>query len=183
VSEEYERLLGLIREQTRPPIATWEPARVGEIDIRIRADGIWFHEGTEIKRRAISRLFSTILRREDDDYYLVTPVEKLRIVVEDVPFGAVAMEVAGKGRDQSLLFTTNCDDHVVASKNHPLRMSANDTGPKPYLMVRDGLEALVVRSVYYRLVELVEDEDADELCVWSEGTRFVLGQAKMEGAL
>ena len=180
MSEEYERLLRLAREQTLPPVATWEPDRVGEIDIRIRADGIWFHEGAEIKRRAISRLFSTVLRREDDDYYLVTPVEKLRIVVEDAPFGAIAMEVAGTGRDQSLLFTTNCDDHVVASKDHPLRMGLSHTGPKPYLMVRDGLEALVARSVYYRLVELVEDEDADELCVWSAGVRFVLGQAKME---
>ena len=180
MSEEYERLLRLAREQTLPPVATWEPDRVGEIDIRIRADGIWFHEGAEIKRRAISRLFSTILRREDDDYYLVTPVEKLRIVVEDAPFGAIAMEVAGTGRDQSLLFTTNCDDHVVASKDHPLRMGSSHTGSKPYLMVRDGLEALVARSVYYRLVGLVEYEDADELCVWSAGARFVLGQTKME---
>ncbi|MFP6796613.1 MAG: DUF1285 domain-containing protein [Pseudomonadales bacterium] len=178
MSKEYERLLGIAREQTLPPVASWDPDRVGEIDIRIRADGVWFHEGTEIKRRAISRLFSTILRREDDGYYLVTPVEKLRIVVDDVPFMAIAMEVEGAGRDQSLLFTTNCDDHVIAGKDHPLRVGFSNTGPKPYLLVREGLEALIARSVYYRLVERVEDEDADELCVWSEGARFVLGNAK-----
>ena len=178
MSEEYERLLRLARKQTLPPVASWRPTRVGEIDIRIRAAGIWFHEGAEIKRRAISRLFSTVLRREDADYFLVTPVEKLRIVVDDAPFVAVAMEVEGKGRDQSLLFTTNCDDHVVAGQDHPIRMDSSDVGFKPYLMVREGLEALVARSVYYRLVELVEDEEADELCVWSDGARFVLGQRK-----
>lgn len=177
MTSEFNRLLDVARDRRLPPVDQWHPERVGEIDIRIRADGVWFHEGSQIKRHSIAKVFSTILRRDGDDYYLVTPGEKLRIVVEDAPFVAVAMEVEGAGRSQKLLFTTNCDDHVVADADHPINVVDNGGEPRPYVRIRGGMDALIVRSVFYRLVDLVEMIEGDEeLAVYSDGVRFVLGR-------
>lgn len=144
-----------------PPVQAWHPALSGDIDIRIARDGSWHHEGERFQRQALVRMFSTILRREGDDYFLVTPVEKWRLRVEDAPFTAIDCEVIGSGGAQQLVFITNVDDRVLCDAQHPLRVSTDPlTGePSPYVMVRDGLEARIGRSVFYRLVNLATDSD------------------------
>jgi hypothetical protein len=138
-----------------PPVHTWHPPLSGDIAIRIARDGTWYHEGERMTRHALVRLFSTILRRDGDEFFLVTPVEKWRITVEDVPFIAIDCEAAGSGEDQQLVFVTNVDDRVPCDAQHPLRVVTDPvTGePSPYVMVRDGLEARLARSVFYRLVD------------------------------
>lgn len=153
----------------------------GDLDMRIARDGTWFYRGSPIGRKPIVRLFSTVLRREaDGQYWLVTPVERGRVVVDDAPFTAVELEATGAGRKQVLRFRTNVDAWVEAGPAHPIRVAHDpESGePSPYILVRDRLEALIVRSVYYRLVELaVEREHNGEttLGVWSKGTFFPLG--------
>lgn len=138
-----------------PPVEKWAPAFSGEIDIVIQRDGTWLHEGAPIKRARLVRLFSTILRREGDEYFLVTPAEKRRIVVEDAPFLAVRMQAKGRGDSQTLSFQTNLGDEVTAGAAHPIyyRMSSEKSGKAPYLLVRGGLEARIARPVFYELVE------------------------------
>ena len=164
-----------------PPVHLWHPAHCGEIDIVIRANGQWVHEGSPIGREALVRLFSTVLRLDPDGYHLVTPGEKMRITVEDAPFIAVAVERAADERGPVLRFTTNVGDEVDADAEHPIRVETDPaTGePRPYLMVRRGLEALIARPVFYELVDLA-DERGDEavLGVESAGTRFELGRAE-----
>ena len=134
-----------------PPVHLWHPAHCGTIDIRIAADGRWFHEGSPIGREALVRLFAGVLRRDPEGYVLVTPVEKLSIAVDDAPFVAVAVQ-AGEG---TLTFTTNVGDEVVADPDHAIRVAAGPGGaPRPYLHVRRGLEALIARPVFYELAAL-----------------------------
>ena len=170
----FDTLLKAARDRELPPVNQWQPKRVGDIDIRIRSDGRWFHEGTEIKRQPLVELFATILRRDADGHCLVTPVEKLRIQVDDAPFVAVDMESAGEGRERRLILTTNVGDHVLVDAAHSISVEDNEGEPRPYVEVRDGLRALIARSVFYRLVELGEVRDG-VLEVWSSGERFVLG--------
>ncbi len=170
----FDALLKAAGDRKLPPVDQWQPERVGKIDIRIRADGRWFHEGTEIKRQRLVALFATILRRDADGYCLVTPVEKLRIRVDDAPFVAVDMEYAGEGRGRRLILTTNVGDHVMVDEAHPITVEDNEGEPRPYVEVRGGLRALIARSVFYRLVDLGEVR-AGVLEVWSSGARFVLG--------
>ncbi|HEY1961295.1 MAG TPA: DUF1285 domain-containing protein [Rhizomicrobium sp.] len=161
-----------------PSVDKWNPAHCGEIDIRIARDGTWFHQGTPVGRRELVRLFSTILRRDRDGYYLVTPAEKMRIEVEDAPFLAVLLEVRGRGREQQLMFTTNVGDEVVADAEHPIRVeNAADTGePAPYVHVRAGLDARISRNVFYQLADIAVAGDRDgELGVWSAGVFFPIG--------
>ena len=162
-----------VRNKSKPPIHLWHPDYVNDIDMTIEADGSWTYMGTPITRHRLSHLFSTVLRREDDgDYYLVTPVEKCRITVRDAPFLAVLLQVTGEGREQSLQFTTNMADEVTADAEHPLRV--DETGsPSPYIMVRNGLEAKLTRSVYYQLAERVVQEN-DQWGVWSRNVFFPL---------
>lgn len=148
------------KEQARlPPVARWSPPLSGDIDIRIAADGVWYHEGAVITRAPLVKLFSSILKREQDDYFLVTPVEKWRIQVDDAPFFVTAMEVARRDGQQALFFSTSTDDRVLADAEHPLRIDLNpQTGePRPYIMVRDAMEGLISRPVYYRMAELLEE--------------------------
>ena len=151
----------------------------GDFDMRILRDGTWLYHGSPIGRKPLVRLFSTVLRREDDGYWLVTPTERGRIVVDDAPFTAVELTVEGTGQDQRLSFRTNVDDTVTADRDHPIRVVlAPDGEPSPYVLVRDGLEALIVRAVYYDLVELGEERlvDGEERYgIWSAGTFFPLG--------
>jgi uncharacterized protein len=153
-----------------------------DIDIRIARDGTWYHEGGAIRRPALVKLFAGILKREGDEYFLITPVEKRRIRVEDAPFIAVAVTAeAGK-----LTFRTNVDDSVTAGPQHPIRVAFDDeTGePSPYVMVREGLEALIARPVYYELVglgELAERDGRQALIVASGGAEFILGYADDDG--
>lgn len=170
----FDELVALEADRKRPPVSLWHPVREGRIDIRIDHDGSWYHEGELIRRQSLVKLFSTILRRDPDGYCLVTPAERLLIEVADVPFVAVDVEVKGAGRDQQLLFVTNVDDYVLADQAHPIRIGGAPDRPRPYVLVRDGLEALIGRAVYYRLVELCES-DAGGYWLWSAGTRFRLG--------
>ncbi|WP_111656743.1 DUF1285 domain-containing protein [Isoalcanivorax indicus] len=164
-----------------PPVHAWHPEHVADIDMRIARDGTWYYQGTPINRPAMVRLFSTILRREGDRYYLVTPVEKLGIVVEDAPFVAVTLEVLEEQGEPVLAFTTNVGATVVADAEHPLRVDIDsETGePSPYLYVRDGMEALVHRNVFYALVEQGQRAGIDGtewLVVHSRGVRFPVGR-------
>ena len=143
-----------------PPVHLWHPAHCGEIDIVIRRDGTWMHEGTPIGREALVRLFSTVLRLDPDGYHLVTPAEKLKITVEDAPFLAVRVD-----REAGMLrFTTNVGDVVEAGPEHGLRVESDpETGePAPYLHVRRGLEARLTRPVFYEVVEMAEPRDTAE---------------------
>ncbi|CDZ46746.1 DUF1285 domain-containing protein [Neorhizobium galegae] len=142
-----------------PPVDRWNPPFCGDIDMEIRADGTWFYMGTPIGRAPLVRLFSTVLRRDEDGRtYLVTPVEKVGIRVVDAPFLAVEMQVTQREGRQVLTFRTNVGDVVEASAEHPLRfeISGENRELKPYLLVRGRLEALVSRAVMYDLVELGE---------------------------
>ncbi len=171
-----------------------------DIDMRIARDGTWFYHGSAISRKPLVRLFSTVLRREaDGEYYLVTPVERVRIDVDDAPFTAVEMFIEGSGEAQSLSFRTNVDDIVVLDAEHPLRVEIDPkTGqPAPYIRVRDNLEALIVRAVFYDLVDLglaaspeIAGQSAGQsplengimaaetIGVWSAGMFFEIGKTE-----
>ncbi len=157
------------------------PASCGEIDIRIARDGTWFYHGSPISRKPLVRLFASVLtRKPDGSYWLITPAEQVCIHVEDAPFVAVALTAAGTGRDQTLTFRTNLDETVAAGPDRPIRVSHDSrTGePSPYVRVRDGLDALIARPVFYELVGLGEERVEDGrrvLGVWSGGRFFALG--------
>jgi len=139
-----------------PPVHLWNPPFCGDLDMRIARDGTWFYLGTPIGRPELVRLFSTVLKLEDGKYFLVTPVEKVGITVDDAPFVAVDFEATGAGDTQQLAFETNVGDCVTAGPDHPIHVARDaDTGePSPYVMVRAGLEALIDRKSFYRLVEI-----------------------------
>lgn len=164
-----------------PPVDKWNPEHCGAMDMVIRRDGSWWHEGTRITRERLVRLFSRILRRDPDGKtYLVTPIEKIEIEVEAAPFIAVRLDAEGKGRDLRIAFLTNFDEAVVAGPEHPIRVETGTDGePEPYVHVRGNLEALINRATFYDLAELaVEGEDAEGrpvMGVWSEGVFFPLG--------
>ena len=164
-------------EHALPPVHLWNPPFCGDIGMRIAADGTWYYMNSPIGRKPLMRLFSTVLRRDEDaKYYLVTPVEKCGVEVEDAPFLAIAMSIEGKGRDQRLKFQTNVEDEVVVDDDHPLRFETEQgtDGLKPYVLVRGRLEALVNRPIFYDLVAAgtVEPVDAEDwFGVWSS-SRF-----------
>lgn len=161
-----------------PPVERWNPPFCGDLDMEIRADGTWFYLGTPIGRPALVQLFSSVLRKDaDGKTYLVTPVEKVGIGVEDAPFIAVEMDVSGAGAGQALTFRTNVGDVVEAGPAHPLRFADEDEtgGLKPYLHVRGRLEALVARPVMYEMVEIGEEMEVGGrmmFCVRSRGEVF-----------
>ena len=156
-----------------PPVERWHPDHCGDSDMRIARDGTWYHQGSPIGRAAMVRAFSRILRREPDGgYVLVTPVEKLDILVEDAPFVAVEMKAEGEGRDSRLAFRLNTGDIVTASADHPIRFEDKPDGPHPYLHVRGGLEALISRAIYYDLAERAIAGADDPAGIWSDGAFF-----------
>ena len=146
-----------------PPVHLWNPPFCGDLDMRIARDGTWFYLGTPIGRAPLVRLFSTILRKDGDDYFLVTPVEKVGITVDDAPFVAVDFSVSNPGSDQVLTFETNVGDWTVAGPEAPIRVERDpDTGePSPYVRVRANLEALIDRKSFYRLVDIGMRENVD----------------------
>ena len=152
-----------------PPVHLWNPEFCGDLDMEIRRDGTWFYMGTPIGRHALVKLFSSILKLEDGQYFLVTPVEKVGIRVVDKPFVAVDIEAAGAGAEQVISFTTNDEEGE----------------PSPYVMVRAGMEALIDRKSFYRLVDLGESHDVDGtdwFGVWSQGTFFpIIPVADLDG--
>ena len=177
----------LVEEQRLPPVDQWNPQHCGDSEMRIAADGTWFHQGSPIGRPTMVRLFSTILRREPDGgYVLVTPVEKLTIAVDDAPFVAVEMKAEGDGPESRLAFRLNTGDLVTAGRDHPLRFAPaggpdGHDAPHPYLHVRGtigaGLEALVARSVYYDLAERAIAGGDAAPGIWSDGAFFPFAPA------
>lgn len=165
----------LAEEKRLPPVESWNPSHCGDSDMRIARDGTWFHQGSPIGRAAMVRLFSTILRREPNGrFVLVTPVEKLDILVEDAPFQAVEMKAEGQGDAMKLAFRLNTGDLVTAGPAHALRFEDTAEGPRPYLHVRAGLEALVARPVYYELAQIALANGSAPPGVWSDGAFFAL---------
>jgi len=168
-------LQALIDQRQLPPVDQWEPERCGHSGMRIARDGTWFHDGTPIRRPAMVRLFSTVLRREPDGrHLLVTPVEKLEIEVEATAFRAIEMNSEGKGRERRIAFKLDSGDAVMLDAAHPLSVIATMAGPSPRLLVRHGLEAELARPVYYELAEIAVEEGHRPPGVWSNGTFFPL---------
>lgn len=171
-------LQALIDARQMPPVDKWEPESCGHSGMRIARDGTWYHEGSPIRRPAMVRLFSTVLRRESDGrHVLVTPVEKLEIEVEATAFRAIAMRVEGEGRAQRIGFALDSGDAVILGPAHPLRIVDTTSGPSPRLAVRHGLEAELTRPVYYELAEFALASADGAPGVWSDGAFFSLGDA------
>ncbi len=165
------------------PVHLWNPPFSGDLDIRIARDGTWYYLGSPIQRPELVRLFASILKKEGERYFLVTPVEKVGITVDDAPFVAVDFDVTGEGRDQVLTFRTNVDDTAAAGPEHPIHVRrAPRTGePSPYVMIRAGLEALIDRKSFYRLVDLGEHHDG-WFGLWSSGEFFpIIRSEELEG--
>lgn len=158
-----------------PPVHQWNPPFCGDLDIKIAKDGTWSYLGSPINRFELVKLFSSILKKEDGKYFLVTPVEKVGITVEDAPFVAVDFDSAGGGRAQSLTFTTHVGDTATAGPDHPIRVviDPETDEPSPYVLVRANLEARIDRKSFYRLVEIGTHHD-DWFGVWSGGEFFPL---------
>lgn len=167
-----------------PPLHLWHPDLLGDMDLVIRRDGQWIYRGEPLTREAIVRLFSTILRREDDgEYYLVTPVEKWRIQVEDAPLLAHSLSVEGSGDAQRVLLTTNVGEVLTIGDEHPLEVGQYpDSGePRPVIHVRHGIEARLVTAAFYDLAELVTEREIDGMTVYgvmSSGKFWKVGQGE-----
>jgi len=160
-----------------PPVHLWNPPYCGEIDIRIAKDGLWYYLGTPIGRQPLVDLFAGVLKLEDGKYFLVTPVEKVGIVVEDAPLFVIDAEATGEGPAQNVTFHTRTGDEVVAGPDHRLRVERDpvDGEPSPYIHIRRGLEARIDRKTFYRLVDLCTHEVLDGTSwfgLWSGGTFF-----------
>ena len=160
-----------------PPVHKWNPPFCGDLDMRIARDGTWYYLGTPIGRFELVKLFSSILKREDGKYFLVTPAEKVGIIVEDAPFVATDFAAEGEGEAQVLTFSTHVGDRAVAGAEHPIRVERDaETGePSPYILIRDDLEALIDRKSFYRLAEIgAHHETGGEswFGLWSDGQFF-----------
>ena len=158
----------------------WNPGNQGSIDIRISVDGAWYHEGRAFQRKALVKLFASILRKENGDYFLVTPAEKLSIQVDDAPFVAGIVNIIKQAESQALIFTTNLGERIVADDQHPIRVEIDriTQRPRPYIHVRDGLEALIGRNAFFELVNMASGHEIDGkkfLAVNSMGSEFILG--------
>jgi hypothetical protein len=169
----------LIDERRLPPVDKWDPQACGHSEMRIARDGTWYHQGSPIRRPAMVRLFSTILRREPDgSHVLVTPVEKLEIEVDSTAFRAIEMQTEGEGRERWIGFKLDRGDAVILGPDHPLAIVEEEHGPSPRLLVRHGLEAELTRPVYYELAELALAEGNEPPGIWSDGAFFPLEQGR-----
>ena len=157
----YASMLDALPADGGAPVDDWRPARCGEIDLVIRRDGVWVHEGAPITRARLVRLFSRVLKIEDGRYFLVTPAEKLAITVEDAPFVAATMRREGEGAAQRLVFTTNVGEEVTAGRDHAMHFRDGPGGRAPYLHIRRGLDARLSRAAYYDLVAASETRNID----------------------
>ena len=174
-----EKLARAAAGEKLPPVNAWQPAVQKDMGLRISRDGAWHYLGSPIARPSLVRLLSRVMKREGEEFFLVSPDEKLRIEVEDAPFLAVELECAGESQSQRLVFRTNVDDAVIAGKAHPIWVNEDPLSgaPAPYIEVRDGLWALINRSVYYELAERVipSPNRPGQWGVFSEGCFFELG--------
>ena len=165
----------LIDQRRLPPVERWNPERCGHSAMRIARDGTWYHAGKPIRRPAMVRLFSTVLRREPDgSHVLVTPAEKLEIEVESTAFRAIDMKSEGEGRKRSIAFQLDSGDIVPLGGRHPLSIVETQRGPSPRLLVRHGLEAELTRAIYYELAEMALSEAHGPPGIWSDGVFFPL---------
>ncbi len=173
--DSVERMLKQIGSTgNRPPLDSWNPPLSGRIDIRIDTNGKWFHDGTEIKRFELVKLFASILRHEDDcGFVLVTPVEKWQVEVEGAPFIAVAMATRSQGDSQELRFVTNVGEEVCVDAQHRLVVDNADANPTPFVQIRPGLTAMLSRPVYYQLVDVAVEREG-RTGVWSCGEFFAI---------
>jgi hypothetical protein len=161
-----------------PPVHLWNPPLSGDIDIVIDREGRWIHEGGEIKRPALVKLFASILVCEGDEYFLLTPVEKWRIKVDIAPLFVIAASREARGGQQAIVLTTSTEDIIVVDKAHPLSIEKDFDQPLPLVIVRNNLRALIGRNVYYQLIDWAleeTDKQADKLYITSMGERFLLG--------
>ncbi len=179
---ELDQILNSIKsgESLQAERRGWNPGQKGEIDIRIAADGNWFHEGRRFQRDALVKLFAGILRREDNDFYLVTPAEKLRIQVDDAPFIANLAEQIDDDGETAIVFTTNIGERIIVDADHAIRVEIDvDTQePRPYVHFRDGMEALISRSAFYDLLNFAQEitiGGSHYLAITSMGQQFQLG--------
>ena len=179
---EIDKILANIKsgDATQATRREWQPSLQGTIDIRIAADGSWHHQGRRFQRDSLVKLFAGILRREQDSYYLVTPAEKLRIEVEDAPFIATVVDKIDASGTAAIVFTTNIGERIILDQAHALRVDidADTQEPRPYVHVRDGLEALISRSAFYDLLNLayeIQRDGAAYLAISSMGQEFELG--------
>jgi len=178
-----ESITGALTGRRAPPVELWDPPFCGNLDMRIASDGTWFYLKTPIGRPALVKLFASVLKREGNDYFLVTPVEKCGIRVDDAPFLAVELKVEKGPSGQVLNFRTNVDDWVVCGPRHALRfdLEASTGGLKPYLHVRRGLWAKVTRTLFFDLVDLGEEREIDGTAVFgvsSMGVFFAMAPAE-----
>jgi hypothetical protein len=177
-AEDLAKAVKAASKKGPPPVHLWNPPFCGDLDIRISRDGMWWYLGTPIGRKELVKLFASVLRHDENGkYYLVTPVEKVGITVDDAPFVAVDFSVQGEGRDQVLTFVTNVEDEATAGPDHPIRVVRDpETGePSPYIHIRARLEALIDRKSFYRLVDIGahhEVEGQSWFGLWSSGQFF-----------
>ncbi|MEY8249013.1 MAG: DUF1285 domain-containing protein [Bermanella sp.] len=155
-----------------PPVNDWHPELSGDMDMLIKKDGTWLHEGDAIKREKLVRTFSTILKKEGEDYYLLTPVEKWRIQVEDLPFLVVLANIRGTGADQAITLMTNVGDEITLGNAHCLQLGKNS---QPYVEIRHGLNARLNRNVYYQLAELAQESQNGQFVFHSGGACHQIG--------
>jgi uncharacterized protein len=179
VSNPLKGLSDVVKAKGLPPVHLWNPPFCGDIDMRIAADGLWYYMNSPIGRMPLVKLFASILRYDaDGKYYLITPVEKCGIRIDDAPFVAIRMRIEGQGREQKIFFETNVDDEVCVGPQHPLRVADEEGtgGLKPYVLVRTNLEALVSRALFYDLVALGVKE-GEWFGVWSSGVFYPMQRA------
>ncbi len=162
----------LVAARKLPPVNDWNPANTGSSEMQILADGRWLHQGGEITRPAMIRAFASLLRCDDGQHYLVTPYEKLSIIVDDAPFLAVELRSEDAGTTRNLAFRLNTDDLVIMDEAHPLVMRHDTDPPLPYINVRGGLWAKLSRPVYYEMAELALAESPSKPGLYSYGTFF-----------
>ena len=168
-------LAAAIGERHMPPVDRWDPPLCGHSGMRIAANGTWYRDGSPIARPAMTRLFSTVLRREPDgSHVLVTPHEKLAIDVEATAFQAIAMTQEGQGKNRTVAVELDSGDAVILGRDHPLRIVEEPHGPSPRVLVRHGLEALLARPLYYELADIALTEACAPPGIWSGGCFFAL---------
>ncbi|MDC0172345.1 DUF1285 domain-containing protein [Gammaproteobacteria bacterium] len=168
--------------QSLPPVHRWNPELSGDMDLVIDREGRWFHEGGEIKRAPLVKLFASILKYEEGEHFLVSPVEKWRIKIDVAPFFVISVDINTRHGEQAITCITSTGDNVVIGKDHPLWVDHNTTTdePVPMVMIRDGLTGLLSRNAYYQIVESAEARhtgQGEQLFVSSMGQQFLLGDA------